>query len=88
MSETPSRGSSLLRRWLNDHPDTTQSSLARELGVSAGMISLLASGRARPSLALACLIQARTRALVRVTDWLDDDTQARREYIARASEIA
>jgi transcriptional regulator with XRE-family HTH domain len=87
MTETHTKGSALLRRWLNDNPNIKQSTLAADLGVTPGMVSLLATGRARPSLDLACLIQARTRAMVRVTDWLDGDTQARREYIARASEI-
>jgi len=87
MPETQQKGCALLRRWLNDHPDITQSTLAKDLGVTPGMISLLSTGRARPSLDLASLLEARTAGMVRGIDWLDEETQARREYIARSSEL-
>lgn len=81
------RGGLLLRQWLSNDSSPSQGDFAAELGVSQSAISNLVRGYQRPSLALACLIQARTRAAVRVTDWLDDEEASRHEGFERAESI-
>ena len=72
MDNADSAGASLLRRWIDGKQGYTQATLAEDLNISAGMISHLVTGRARPSTGLACLLQARTGGAVMVTDWLDE----------------
>jgi transcriptional regulator with XRE-family HTH domain len=77
------RGGILLRQWLAKDDAPSQGELAYQLGVSQSAISNLVRGYQRPSLALSCLIQARTRTAVRVTDWLDDEEATRYEEFQR-----
>ena len=81
------RGGLLLRKWLEHDNSPRQSDFASELGVTQSAISNLVRGYQRPSLTLACLIQARTRAAVRVTDWLDDEEASMHEGFERASNM-
>lgn len=81
------RGGLLLRQWLSRDNSPSQADFAYELGVTQSAISNLVRGYQRPSLALACLIQARTRTAVRVTDWLDDEEASRHEGFERAGNL-
>lgn len=81
------RGGLLLREWLSRDDSPSQADFASELGVTQSAISNLVRGYQRPSLSLACLIQARTRAAVRVTDWLDDEEASRHQGFERASSM-
>tara|TARA_Y100001968_G_scaffold267528_1_gene257489 strand:- start:4 stop:285 length:282 start_codon:yes stop_codon:yes gene_type:complete len=77
------RGSVLLKQWINDSEGNSQRALAQDLGVTSAAISNMVTGRNAPSTALAVLIQARTRGAVRVTDWLDPVASARVEQMVR-----
>ena len=81
------RGGLLLRQWLSKDNSPSQGDFAIELGVTQSAISNLVRGYQRPSLSLACLIQARTRAAVRVTDWLDDEEASRHEGFERSGSM-
>lgn len=78
------RGGLLLRKWLDREGSPSQSAFAEELDVTQSAISNLVRGYQRPSLTTACLIQARTRGAVTVTDWLDDDEAIRHSGLERA----
>lgn len=53
--------------------DGNQQALAGYLGISRPHVSLLLSGRKRPSLQLAGRIEKLTNGAVPMTAWIDDD---------------
>ena len=83
MDNTDSIGASRLREWIDSRAGYTQAPLAEDLNISAGMVSHLVTGRARPSTGLACLLQARTGGAVKVTDWLDEHESFEYEVMSR-----
>ena len=83
MDNTDSVGASRLRAWLAAQGGYAQQELAKDLKVSAGMVSHLVTGRARPSMPLAHLLEARTRGAVSVSDWLAPDEAAEISTMSR-----
>jgi transcriptional regulator with XRE-family HTH domain len=80
-----SRGSRLLKDWLSRPESPSQAHFAIEVDVSQSAVSNFVRGYHRPSLATACLIQARTSGAVVVTDWLDDDEASKHSSLERAA---
>jgi len=79
------RGSRILRDWLDREESPSQAGFAVEVGVTQSAVSNMVRGYQRPSLATACLIQARTSGAVVVTDWLDDDEASKHSSLERAA---
>ena len=79
------RGSRILRDWLDRENSPSQAGFAVEVGVTQSAVSNMLRGYQRPSLATACLIQARTSGAVLVTDWLDDDEASRHSSLERSA---